>query len=722
MKLFRRNRKGQDAVTSAQYTGDISARRNKVKKVKEKKRKASFLANVKIAPKLLAGFLFIAVLAAAMGGYTALSLMGMNESSKAMYTNVLLPTKNINSIVISFNQQRVMIRQALIHTEDLYQSAYLTEIKNASTTILAQFNSIENIISEKNRESFEKLKAKYQNYEKLMTEAREKIEAGDRAYVTEALVRGDLQRAEKETSNALDDFVFEVTSGASAISLQNTKTADLVFMVTIIAAGVVLVLSILSGVLIARSISRPIKKLTANVKLLAAGETDIKLSDITTKDEIGQMREALRTIIKAIKDLSEDTDMLISAAAEGQLSVRADADRHHGAYRKIVEGINATLDATINPIMESATVLNELANGNLSTAVKGDFAGDFAIVKNALNNTIETLKGYIEDISFVLDQMAHGVLTARVEMEYKGDFIALKDSINKSIRAFNDVLREIDTAAKEVAMGTVQLSNGSQLISQGAAEQANSIEELKKSLEAVSEQTELNAERAGKANELSLVAKENAEKGNEKMKALQAAMQDINDSSAGISNIIKVIDDIAFQTNILALNAAVEAARVGVHGKGFAVVAEEVRNLAARSAAAAQQTTELIETSVEKTNAGTKMADETAKALLEIVSGVEKTVDLSGEIASASSTQSADIKRVGKGIEQLSQVVQTNSATAQEAAASSEELSSQADMLKEMVGRFKLDDDEKADVEREEAAAQDGQTRISLSDDEFGKY
>ena len=722
MKLFRRNRKGQDAVTSAQYTGDNSARRNKVKKVKEKKRKASFLANVKIAPKLLAGFLFIAVLAAAMGGYAALSLMGMNESSKAMYTNVLLPTKNINSIVISFNQQRVMIRQALIHTEDLYQSAYLTEIKNASTTILAQFNSIENIISENNRESFEKLNPKYQNYEKLMTEAREKIEAGDRAYVTEALVRGDLQLAEKETSNALDDFVFEVTSGASAISLQNTKTADLVFMVTIIAAGVVLVLSILSGVFIARSISRPIKKLTANVKLLAAGETDIKLSDITTKDEIGQMREALRTIIKAIKDLSEDTDMLISAAAEGQLSVRADADRHHGAYRKIVEGINATLDATINPIMESATVLNELANGNLSTAVKGDFAGDFAIVKNALNNTIETLKGYIEDISFVLDQMAHGVLTARVEMEYKGDFIALKDSINKSIRAFNDVLREIDTAAKEVAMGTVQLSNGSQLISQGAAEQANSIEELKKSLEAVSEQTELNAERAGKANELSLVAKENAEKGNEKMKALQAAMQDINDSSAGISNIIKVIDDIAFQTNILALNAAVEAARVGVHGKGFAVVAEEVRNLAARSAAAAQQTTELIETSVEKTNAGTKMADETAKALLEIVSGVEKTVDLSGEIASASSTQSADIKRVGKGIEQLSQVVQTNSATAQEAAASSEELSSQADMLKEMVGRFKLDDDEKADVEREEAAAQDGQTRISLSDDEFGKY
>lgn len=721
MKLFRRNSKYQNAVISAKDTGDNRGRRSKVKKTREKKHRASFLANVKIAPKLLAGFLFIAVLATAMGGYAALSLMSVSESSKAMYANVLLPTKNINSMMIAFNQQRVMIRQALIHTEDLYQSAYLTEIKNANSTVLSQFSSVEKIVSESNRESFNTLETKYQNYEKLMTEASEKIAAGDRTYALKGLVGGDLQLAEKETSKALEDFVFEVTSGASAISLQNSKTAESVFMITIIAAGAVLVLSVLSGVLFARSISRPIKKLTANVKLLAAGETDIKLSDITTKDEIGQMREALRTIIKAIKDLSEDTNMLIGAAAEGQLSVRADAGRHHGAYRKIVEGINATLDATIDPIVESASVLNELASGNLNTKVTGDFEGDFSIVKNALNNTIETLKGYIGDITSVLGEIAQGVLTAEVGMEYKGDFVALKDSIGKSMRAFNDVLRDIDAAAKEVAMGTIQLSNGSQLISQGAAEQANSIEELKKSLAAVSEQTELNAERAGKANELSLVAKENAEKGNEKMKALQAAMQDINDSSASISNIIKVIDDIAFQTNILALNAAVEAARVGVHGKGFAVVAEEVRNLAARSAEAAQQTTELIETSIGKTNAGTKIADETAKALLEIVSGVEKTVNLSGEIASASSSQSADIKRVGRGIDQLSQVVQTNSATAQEAAASSEELSSQADLLKEMVGRFKLND-EKAAEELKEAAVKDGQTRISLSDGEFGKY
>jgi methyl-accepting chemotaxis protein len=279
-------------------------------------------------------------------------------------------------------------------------------------------------------------------------------------------------------------------------------------------------------------------------------------------------------------------------------------------------------------------------------------------------------------------------------------------------------------------------------LSQGASEQASSIEELTASLDEISAQTKLNAQNASQANKLAGIAQGNAEQGNGQMQQMLRAMEEINQSSSSISKIIKVIDDIAFQTNILALNAAVEAARAGQHGKGFAVVAEEVRNLAAKSASAAKETTDMIEGSIRKVEAGTKLAVHTAEALNEIVEGVAQAAALVKQIDVASSEQATGLSQINQAVMQVSQVVQANSAVSEQSAAASKELSGQAEMMRQSVGKFRLkktDDTSFRPVAPAMESAPNvvtmtprhaearpvraaGRPTIALSDEEFGKY
>ena len=319
--------------------------------------------------------------------------------------------------------------------------------------------------------------------------------------------------------------------------------------------------------------------------------------------------------------------------------------------------------------------------------------GKYSQRKDEIGQLIGSASAFVSRITEVsesLESIANGDLTIELAPQSQNDTLGL--SMQKMTANLNGMFAEINFSSAQVNAGSKQVADGAQALAQGSTEQAASIEELSSSITEIADKTKKNTDLADKAAALANSIKESAEKGSGHMDEMMMAVNDINDASGSISKVIKVIDDIAFQTNILALNAAVEAARAGQHGKGFAVVAEEVRNLAAKSAEAAKDTSGLIENSIEKANLGVRIAGETAESLSEIVSGINESTRLVGEIARSSEQQALSITQVNTGIDQVAQVVQQNSATAEESAAASEEMSAQSSMLQELVTQFKLKD------------------------------
>lgn len=572
-----------------------------------------WLGNIKIAKKLMFGFLLISFLGIATGIVGILDLKNMADAQQKAYDECTMGIVYSSQAEASLLQTRTEVRDLYLYF-DTDRDTYIEKIMTQLSDLDKQMEHYRSTISDsQDQENYDAVTAAIEAYKKDTDTIVDTARSGQssEALLTAIQRLGESASAAQEKLMAMTEYNNTLASERLADN-EETAWSAVYVIIGVIAASCVI--SLLLAVGISGSLSGPMRKFAAFAEMLAVG--DIRVDRVI-----------------------EEQDKLLK-------------------FRKDEVGLlAASFDNIIESTIRQSHEALEIANGNLTTEVT--VRSEYDILGKALQELVKNFHGLAVSLVSASDQ--------------------------------------VDSGARLVADSSVSLS-------QGATEQASSVEELTASLEEITSQTTQNAQNAQTADALTQKIKGDAEAGNVQMSEMLRAMDAINSSSGDISKIIKAIEDIAFQTNILALNAAVEAARAGQYGKGFAVVAEEVRNLAAKSSDAVKETTDLIDHSIKAVEAGTNIANETAGAFKKIVADVSKASDLVDAIAAASNEQAAALEQINQGIMQVSQVVQSNAAAAEESAAASEELSSQADGLKERVSVFKLNPERVSSAERDQKA------------------
>lgn len=588
------------------------------------------MKNLTVRKKITIYSATMLVLMLLLTGFGLFSTDLVNKGRTQLYENYAMGEYYLSEAFTDFNNNQVIVRDILfIYYNDAAglkeQMAQMEKYENDIAGFMKLFEDrLDNFSPE--------VTSKYKEVRKAMDACAETA-----AKYIEMATGSQLKAAQQDMKNngtklaaSAEDKLFELVSLLEKESAENDAVVsrDIVILkcVMILNTLLAVVVAVCYSIMLIKSITIPVHKLTEAAKKLAVGDVDVDCEKYQ-EDELGALLDNFAIVVKAVE--------------------------------------------------EQANIANRIAGGNLT-----------------------------------------------VKVEPRSDKDLLGHALRKLVEDNNATLGNIKESTMQVTVGSEQVASASQALAQGATEQASAIEQVTASMDEIAENTKTNATKANEANSLVAGVKDMAISGNDKMKNMVAAMNEIGDASEVTSKIIKTIDDIAFQTNILALNAAVEAARAGVHGKGFAVVAEEVRSLAAKSASAAKDTQEKIEDTIHKVDHGMKLAESTAKALDEIAANIDKVAELVGNIAVASNDQATAISQIDQAIGQVSQVVQTNSATSEQCAAASEELSNQAENLRNLMANFQLDSNQ-AGVSSADSYSYNRECHneqiISLNG-EFGKY
>jgi len=628
------------------------------------------LKNMKIGPRLGFGFGIVMVLMVIVGGFAIFRINSMNHLVDVITNNRLPKVVLANELIQNVNIVARALRNIVIDPGKTTQEAEPKRIAECRKNISEILDKLKDTIkTDKGREILGKIAVIRPVYLKQIETYMELVKSG-KADKAKGMLLTDIRASQSVYLDAANELIKYQTGLTHESGIEAAAEARQALIVESSLLIIAMILGTALGIMITRSITRPVNVCVDAANRIAAGNTDVRL-DTGSKDETGILQAAMQKMVEAINALIKDATMLSNAAVAGKLAIRADASTHQGDFKTIIIGVNDTLDAVIGPLNVAAEYVDRISKGNTPPLISDTYNGDFNAIKNNLNILIDATN----KITVAAKEVAGGNLM--IELKERSTEDELMRALSTMVEKLVEVVENVKTSADNVASGSQQLSATAQQMSQGATEQAASAEEVSSSMEEMTSSIRQNADNSSQTEKIAVKSASEAMEGGKAVAETVSAMKEI-------ATRIGIIEEIARQTNLLALNAAIEAARAGEHGKGFAVVAAEVRKLAERSQKAAGEIGNLSATSVE-------VAEKAGAMLTSILPDIQRTADLVQEISASSKEQDAGAEQINTAIQQLDNVIQQNASASEEMAATSEELSSQAEQLQNIIEFFKID-------------------------------